>query len=95
MTRMWGVMAAGWAQPGKASSEAAARAAEFTELVATAIANAESRNEMLRLLADEQAALRRVATLVARGAPPAEVFAAVTKEVAQVFSGADAAVVAS
>src|SRR5262245_44104162 len=28
----------------------------------------------------EQAALRRVATLVARGAPPAEVFAAVTEE---------------
>src|SRR6185295_13788005 len=33
-------------------------------------------------LADEQAALRRVATLVAAGAPPAEVFDAVTAEVA-------------
>jgi glucose-6-phosphate-specific signal transduction histidine kinase len=32
-------------------------------------------------LAQEQAALRRVATLVARGAPPKEVFAAVTEEV--------------
>jgi hypothetical protein len=30
--------------------------------------------------AEEQAALRRVATLVARGAPPAEVFDAVTIE---------------
>ena len=30
--------------------------------------------------AEEQAALRRVATLVARGAPPAEVFAAITEE---------------
>jgi GAF domain-containing protein len=32
-------------------------------------------------IAEEQAALRRVATLVARPAPPAEVFAAVTAEV--------------
>ena len=39
------------------------------------------------MLAEEQAALRRVATLVARGAPPAEVFGAVTaKEVGAVFS---------
>ena len=40
--------------------------AAFTELVATAIANAESREELAEL-ADEQAALRRVATLVAEG----------------------------
>jgi signal transduction histidine kinase len=37
--------------------------------------------EEFRALAEEQAALRRVATLVARGAPPEEVFAAVTEEV--------------
>ena len=36
-------------------------------------------------LAGEQAALRRVATLVARGAPPAEVFAAVAEEVGRVL----------
>ena len=36
-------------------------------------------------LAEEQAALRRVATLVAGGAPSSEVFAAVAKEVAQVL----------
>ena len=36
-----------------------------------------------RRIADEQAALRRVATLVARAAPPEEVFAAVTAEAAQ------------
>jgi signal transduction histidine kinase len=35
----------------------------------------------LRVLAAEQAALRRVAMLVARGVPPEEVFAAVTEEV--------------
>jgi len=36
----------------------------------------------LRGFADEQAALRRVATLVARGAPPEEILAAVTEEAA-------------
>jgi signal transduction histidine kinase len=52
--------------------------------VATAIANAESRAGLARL-AEEQAALRRVATLVARGALPEEVFAAVTEEVGQLL----------
>ena len=37
------------------------------------------------VLAEEQESLRRVATLVAGGAPPAEVFATVAKEVAQVL----------
>ena len=60
------------------------RLTEFTELVATAISNAESRAELTRL-AEEQAALRRVATLVAKGAPPAEVFEAVSTEVARLL----------
>ena len=42
----------------------------------------------LRGFADEQAALRRVATLVARAAPPEEVFAAVTEEAGRLL-GAD------
>jgi signal transduction histidine kinase len=37
-------------------------------------------------VAEEQAALRRVATLVASGAPPEEVFAAVTEEIGQLLS---------
>jgi signal transduction histidine kinase len=61
------------------------RLAAFTELVATAIANAESRSELTRL-AEEQAGLRRVATLVARGVPSEELFDAVTKEVGRVLS---------
>jgi signal transduction histidine kinase len=65
-------------------AETEARLASFTELVATAIANAESRAGLARL-AEEQAALRRVATLVARGAPPEDVFAAVTEEVGQLL----------
>ena len=56
------------------------RLAGFTELVATAISNTASREQLTRL-ADEQAALRRVATLVAQGAPPAELFGAVAAEV--------------
>ena len=42
---------------------------------------AEEAQKELRRLADEQAALRRVATLVARAVAPAEVFEAVTREV--------------
>jgi len=53
---------------------------EFTELKATAIANAEARAEVQRL-ADEQAALRRVATMVAQGHPASELFGAVAREV--------------
>jgi PAS domain S-box-containing protein len=64
------------------------RIESFGELVATAIANAESRTELAasearaHALADQQAALRRVATLVAQGVSPAEVFSAVAQEVA-------------
>jgi signal transduction histidine kinase len=42
------------------------------------------RDELARL-AEEQAALRRVATLVARGVPPDELFAAATEEVGQLL----------
>lgn len=61
--------------------------ASFTELVATAIENAEARAE-LRRMADEQAALRRVATLVARGAERRLVFATVAEELGR-LTGAD------
>jgi signal transduction histidine kinase len=70
-------MAAGSILGQRLPADTEARLASFTELLATAIANAESRAELARL-AEEQAALRRVATLVARGTPPKEVFAAVT-----------------
>ncbi|GLF98814.1 GAF domain-containing sensor histidine kinase [Streptomyces yaizuensis] len=60
------------------------RLAGFTALVATAIANTQARWE-LRAFAEEQAALRRVATLVARAAPPQEVFAAVATEAGQLL----------
>jgi signal transduction histidine kinase len=82
--RLWGLIAAGsiLEQPMPADTEA--RLASFAELVATAIANAESRGALTRL-AEEQAALRRVATLVARGVPPVEIFSAVSDQVARLF----------
>src|SRR5262249_54624402 len=83
--RLWGLMSVGSArEPLPAGTEA--RLAGFTELVATAIANAQARME-LRRFADEQAALRRVATLVARAAPPEEVFTAVTEEAGRLLGG--------
>ncbi|MGH3783377.1 MAG: GAF domain-containing protein [Pseudonocardiaceae bacterium] len=82
--RLWGVMIVASAREEPLAPGTEERLADFTELVATAIANAEARGE-LRRVAEEQAALRRVATLVARAAPPATVFTAVTKEVGQLL----------
>ena len=64
--------------------------ADFAELVSTAIAAAQARAE-LRVLADEQAALRRVAELVARGAALDEVFAAVATEASKLLGDLAAA----
>ncbi|WP_344110425.1 GAF domain-containing protein [Kribbella alba] len=87
--KLWGVMIASSDQDQPLPADTEARIAAFTDLVATAISNAEARTEMARL-ADEQAALRRVATLVARGVPPAEVFESVIREVG-LLCGADLA----
>jgi PAS domain S-box-containing protein len=83
--RLWGTMVAVTSQSEPLPDNTGFRIGQFTELVATAIANAEARAEVERL-ADEQAALRRVATLVARGEPPAEIFTAVSREVERVFT---------
>jgi signal transduction histidine kinase len=86
--RFWGVTMtatrAAYFPPGTES-----RLADFTELAAMAIANAQAEQE-LRKLADIQAALRRLATLVARGAPPEAVFAATTREALRHFGGGTA-----
>ncbi|MFC5263142.1 GAF domain-containing protein [Kribbella qitaiheensis] len=76
---VWGVIAASTKSVEPFAANTESQIASFTELVATAIENAEARTE-LRRLADEQAALRRVATLVARGGAPDLVFAAVAQE---------------
>ena len=81
---LWGVMAAGWSLEEPMPADTEPRLAQFADLLETAIANAESRGGLARL-AEEQAALRRVATLVAHGAAPEEVFAAVTEEVGRLL----------
>jgi hypothetical protein len=58
-----------------------ARLEEFAELVAIGISRAQAYDD-LRQLAEEQAALRRVATRVAEGAPPNEIVDAVVREIA-------------
>jgi PAS domain S-box-containing protein len=83
--RLWGVISVASSEPLPEDTEVRIR--DFTELVATAIANSEARDNVRRLV-DEQAALRRVATLVAEGAPPAVLFSAVTEEVARLFEPA-------
>lgn len=79
---VWGVIAASRRSDEPFAANTESQIASFTELVATAIENAESRAE-LRRMADEQAALRRVATLVAHGVAPDLVFAAVAHELSQ------------
>ena len=83
-SRLWGCMVVAFSGQGLLPADTEARLASFTELVATAIANAESRAALTRLV-EEQAALRRVATLAARGVPPVEIFSAVSDEVARLF----------
>jgi signal transduction histidine kinase len=83
--RLWGAMVILCERDESLPTDTEARLSDFTELVATAIANAETR-EALATLADEQAALRRVATLVASGSGPAPVFRAVADEVQALFS---------
>jgi signal transduction histidine kinase len=85
--RLWGVMVVASVNEQPLPADTEKRLAEFTELAATAIANAQARTE-LRAFAEEQAALRRVATLVARGGSPEEVFAVVAEEAGQLL-GAD------
>ncbi|WP_051324502.1 GAF domain-containing protein [Candidatus Solirubrobacter pratensis] len=82
--RLWGAMLAWVMRSDPLPESAEARIASFTELIATAISNAEARAESERLT-EEQAALRRVATLVARELPPGEIFMAVAEELAQLL----------
>jgi signal transduction histidine kinase len=82
--QFWGVLIAATRRSDPWAEEAEARLFAFTELVATSIANAESREALARL-ADEQAGLRRVATLVAQGVQPDATFSAVGEEIGRLF----------
>jgi len=82
--QVWGYLAASWRDT--APPEVESRLARFTELVTMAINNADGRarldasRERLAEYAEEEAALRRVATTVAASAPTTEVFDVVTAE---------------
>src|SRR6201982_3902302 len=80
--RVWGVMLISSTSDKPFPADTEARLSAFTELVGTAIASAQARVE-LRGYADEQAALRRVATLVGAAVPLQEVFSAVAAEAAR------------
>jgi signal transduction histidine kinase len=84
--RIWGVITASRTtadDPFAPGSEH--RLGDFAALVAQAIANSEARQQVAEL-AEEQAALRQIATLVAGGRPRDEVLDAVLREVGGVFT---------
>jgi signal transduction histidine kinase len=88
--RVWGAVGIARTRDERFPPDVAQRVMGFAELLSTAVRNTENRAQTHRLL-EEQAALRRVATVVARGAPAEEVFAAAADEVAGML-GADVAI---
>ena len=82
--RLWGAMAVGARSAEALPPGSEERVAQFAELVSTAISNIESRAKVERMAA-EQAALRRVAELVARHAAAERVFAVVTQELSHLL----------
>ena len=82
--RLWGVIIAISNDPEPIPEQSEARLGQFTELVATAVANADARHALERVAA-EQATLRRIATLVAEGRQPEEIFAVVIEEVGRLL----------
>ena len=80
----WGALVAVSATAEPLAPGSAARLADFSQLMASAIASEQAREE-LRGLAEQQGALRRIATLVAEGAEPKAVFAAVAIEAARIL----------
>jgi signal transduction histidine kinase len=92
--QIWGSAAVG-SRTGPLPPDTEVRMADFADLVATSIANAATRADLqasrdslreladsLSVLARQQAALRRVATFVARGVSQSEFFSAVAEEMA-------------
>jgi signal transduction histidine kinase len=96
--RVWGAAIVGSSDPEPLPPDTESRIGDFADLVATAIANAATRDDLqasrgsLAGLATQQTALRRVATLVARGARPADVFSVVAEEMARCLNAGNAGV---
>jgi signal transduction histidine kinase len=82
--RLWGMIGVASRRVEPLASDSEVWLAGFTELIATAISNTEAQAQ-LRGIAEEQAALRRVATVVAQSESAEEVFGAVATEVGQLL----------
>jgi len=82
--RLWGVLLAATEEPDPLPAGTESRLAEFSGLLAAAMANAQARAD-LEGLAEQQAALRRLATQVARGASADESYEAVIAEIGRLL----------
>ena len=85
--RLWGVMVAGWKQDTEVSPQIEERVAQFTELIATAIANAESRATLAasraRVVATADETRRRIEGDLHDGAQQRLVHAVITLKLAR------------
>lgn len=75
---LWGGLAVHASRGHTLAADTERRLVGFAELVSTALANAGARAE-IRRIADEQTTIRRIATMVARQAPPTEICQTVTE----------------
>ena len=89
--RVWGMFSA-TSQVGPLPFDTETRLEGFAQLMWAAVATTDARGRLQRL-ADEQAALRHVAELVARESPPSVVIEAVVQEAARVLEASSAAVI--
>ena len=85
--RIWGILGATTSDGRQLPFDTEHRLAQFAELVAAALANAQARSDLQRM-ADEQTALRQVAELIARTAPTEEIFAAAAVNASRLLNGA-------
>jgi signal transduction histidine kinase len=85
--RLWGVMVAAWTQAARVSADTENRMAQFTELVGTAIANADSRTQLAasraRIVDAADAERRRVVRDIHDGAQQRLVHTVVTLKLAR------------
>ena len=89
---LWGAVVVWLRSDEQFPEDAEERLVQFGKLVSVALANAQARED-LAALADEQAALSRVAVAVATGEPPEHLFDTVSEEVGGLFGARSAATV--
>ena len=89
---LWGAVVMWLRSEEEFPEDAEERLVQFGKLVAVALANAQARED-LATLADEQAALSRVAVAVATGELPERLFDTVSEEVGRLFGARSAATV--